>query len=122
MRQNRLENWTWSFEFVPMPCSRIAISFSGSKPAFVRSTDERRIENGSASTTLSAVTVFVPAACRNVSVNVPDGFRRTATSSEPVVICPASLAASRSVIWSFPPRTWYFSFEAPKRRNCPGPR
>ena len=75
-RQKRLENWTWSFEFVPMPCSRIAISFSGSKPAFERSTDERRIENGSASTTLSAVTVFVPDACANVSVNVPDAFRR----------------------------------------------
>ena len=43
-----------------MPCSRIATSLSGSNPAFERSTEERRIEKGSASTTLSAVTVFVP--------------------------------------------------------------
>ena len=71
-----------------MPCSRIAISFSGSKPALEMSTEERRIENGSASTTLSAVTVFVADALRNVSVNVPEALRRTATSSEPVVICP----------------------------------
>ena len=62
-RQKRLENWTWSFEFVPMPSSRIATSLSGSNPAFERSTDERRIENGSASTTLSAVTLFVADAC-----------------------------------------------------------
>ena len=81
-----------------MPCSRIATSLSGSKPAFERSTDERRIENGSASTTLSAVTVFVADARRNVSVNVPAGFRLTATSSEPVVIWPASRAARPLVI------------------------
>ena len=105
-----------------MPCSRIATSLSGSKPAFERSTDERRIENGSASTTLSAVTVFVAVCCAKVSVNVPEAFRRTATSSDPVVICPGSAAASRSVIWSLPPATWYFSFEAPKRRRLPGPR
>ena len=97
-RQNRLENWTCSFEFVPIPCSRIATSLSGSNPAFERSTEERRIEKGSASTTLSAVTVFVPELCANVSVNVPVALRRTATSSDPVVIWPASRAASRSVI------------------------
>ena len=51
----------------------------------------------------------------------PDAFRRTATSSDPVVICPGSAAASRSVIWSLPPATWYFSFEAPKRRRLPWP-
>ena len=67
------------------------------EPAFEMSTEERRIENGSASTTLSAVTVFVAAAAANVSVNVPAGSA-TATSSDPVVIWPGSAAASRSVI------------------------
>ena len=104
---------------MPIPCSRIAIS--GSKPAFERSTEERRIEKGRASTTLSAVTVFVPDCCAKVSVNVPVALRRTATSSEPVVIWPASCAASRSVIWSLPPTTWYFSFDGPKTRNWPWP-
>ena len=106
-----------------MPCSRIAISFSGfKKPALEMSTEERRIEIGSASTTLSAVTVFVAVCWAKVSVNVPEEFRRTATSSDPVVIWPARAAASRSDIWSLPPATWYFSFEAPKRRRLPGPR
>ena len=87
-RQKRLENWTCSFEFVPIPCSRIATSLSGSNPAFEMSTEERRIEKGSASTTLSAVTVFVPELWAKVSVNVPVALRRTATSSDPVVIWP----------------------------------
>ena len=55
----RERNWTWSFEFVPMPSSRIARSFRSEKPAAEMSTDRRRIENGSASTTLSAATVVV---------------------------------------------------------------
>lgn len=67
------------------------------------------------------MTVFVPDDWRKVSVYEPDAFRRTATSSEPVVIWPASLAASRPVIWSLPPATWYFSFEGPKTRNWPWP-
>ena len=122
-RQKRLENWTCSFELVPMPSSLIATIFSGSNPAWERSTEEeRRIENGSARTTLSAVTFFLPDACANVSVYVPVALRFTATSSEPVVIWPARRAASRSVIWSFPPATWYFSSEAPKTRNWPWPR
>ena len=66
-----------------MPCSRIATSLSGSKPAFARSTDERRIENGSARTTLSAVTVFVAVRCANVSVNVPAAFRRDGDELRP---------------------------------------
>ena len=49
--------------------------------------------------------------CAKVSVYVPAALRFTATSSEPVVIWPASRAASRSVIWSFPPTTWYFSLD-----------
>ena len=44
------------------------MSLSGSNPAFERSTEERRIEKGSASTTLSAVTLFVAEPCRKVKV------------------------------------------------------
>jgi hypothetical protein len=55
----RERNWTWSFEFVAMPSSRIARSFRSENPAAETSTERRRIENGSARTTVSAVTVVV---------------------------------------------------------------
>ena len=42
-----------------MPSSRIARSFRSENPAAETSTERRRIENGSARTTVSAVTVVV---------------------------------------------------------------
>ncbi len=56
-----------------MPCSRTAISFRRSQPAREKLTDARRIENGSASTTRSAVIVFVDEPCLNVSSQRPAG-------------------------------------------------
>ena len=52
-RQKRDVNCRWNFEFVPIPSSLIAIVFTSLKPACEKSTAERRIENGSASTTWS---------------------------------------------------------------------
>src|SRR5215210_8976130 len=57
---------TLSFELVPMGSSRMARVLRVSKPAFEKST-ERSIENGSASTTRSAVTVCVAVPCWKVS-------------------------------------------------------
>jgi hypothetical protein len=53
------------------------------------------IENGSASTTRSAVTGFVVPPWRNVSAYVPAGFKRMATSSEPIVIWLATPPGAR---------------------------
>src|SRR5437588_6682129 len=115
--QWRFVNWTWSFEFVPMPSSLIAVTLSGSKLAFEKSTDERRIENGSASTTWSAVTGFAPL---KVSVQVVRlGFEEIDTSSAPIVTWPESRRASSLGTWSFPPTTWYFSFDGPKLFSWP---
>ena len=84
--QWRSLNCTCSFEFVPMPSSRIARDLATPNPACDQSTDERRIENGSASTTLSADTPTVFDPCSNVSRNVPSALRAIATSSLPSVI------------------------------------
>ena len=104
-----------------MPCSWIAVSFSGSKPALEKSTEERRMENGSASTTWSAVTVFAPTPAERQRERA-GALRRDRDELRAIVICPASVAASRSVIWSLPPMTWYFSFDLPKTRRWPWPR
>ena len=114
-------NWTCSFEFVPIASSRIAVCLYALKPAFVKSTDARMIENGSASTTMSAVTVLVAGPSWNVSVYEPPWLSVIATSSEPVVTCDATSDARREATWSLPPRTWYCSFDFPKVRNWPGP-
>src|SRR3954447_17927412 len=78
-RQWRLENCAWSFEFVPMPCSRIAVALSALKPARFQSTDVRMIENGIASTTLSAVTCLLVPPCLKVSAYDPLELRTIAT-------------------------------------------
>jgi hypothetical protein len=66
--QWRHVNWTWSFEFVPIPSSAIACSLRAEKPDWARSTELRRIENGRASTSTSAATVFVFVPCLSPSV------------------------------------------------------
>ena len=87
------------------------------KPAAEMSTDERRIENGSARTTLSAVTA-TPLA--KLSVYAPAVVSRTAVSMWPRLIDAWPIAPARpSTIWSLPPRTWYFSFDGPKIRSWP---
>lgn len=117
--QWRSVNPTLSFAFVPMPSSAIAVRLSGLNPDRVRSTDERRMLNGIAMTTRSAVTAGRPA---KLSVYVPSAFSRTATSSWPRRICAAPMRAARpSAIWSLPPVTWYFSFDGPKIRSWPCP-
>jgi len=55
------------------------------------------------------------------SVSVPEALRLIAVSSEPSTIWLARAWARRVGIWSFPPRTWYFSFEGPKIRSWPCP-
>src|SRR4051794_40838261 len=67
-RQWRAENCACSLEVVPLPRSRIAVVLIALKPAFEKSTDERRIENGMARTTLSATTCLVVPPCEKVSV------------------------------------------------------
>ena len=79
------------------------------------------MENGSASTTWSAVTAVVPEPFLKVSAYVPPAFFFTATSSVPVAIWPGRACAMRSVSWSLPPATWYFSFDGPKMRSWPWP-
>lgn len=98
----------------------MAVIFKSPKPARLRSTALFKIENGSANTTLSAVTSKVRRPLWKVTVQLPAAVRRTATSPAPVTICGPSAAASAVKIWSLPPRTRYFSFDAPKRLNWPG--
>src|SRR3954471_1451497 len=119
--QWRSLNWTCSLEFVPMPCSRIARDFTVEKPACDQSTDERMIENGSASTTWSAVTCLEDPPCLNVNRYVLSVFSLIATSSLPRETCEPSACVSRVGTWSLPPRTWYFSLDLPKIRRLPGP-
>ena len=118
--QWRSVNWTCSLELVPMPSSRMAVCLSGRNPAPEKSTEERRIENGTARTTLSRVTVRVRDPCLRVRVTVPPPWR-TATSCWPSSIWPWSWAASRVGSWSQPPRMAYFSLDGPKMRSCPWP-
>ena len=96
----------------------MAVTFSGSKPAFEKLTDERRIENGSASTTRSAVTVFVPGVERQ-RVRAAGELDRDELVLE--LHSRAELRGEDLRIWSLPPRTWYFSFDGPKILNLPWP-
>jgi hypothetical protein len=92
-------------EFDPIASSLIAVIFKALNPAWLSETEFFRIENGSANTTLSAMTSDVVIPFSNVRVYAPPAVRFAATRAEPVTSCEPRMDASVEVIRSLPPRT-----------------
>ncbi len=92
-------------ELVPYPSSLMAVSLSGSKPAFDVSRP-RSTPNGMVMTTRSATTVLVPPAVENVSVYEPSWLSAIAVMRQPVLTGPGRLAAMAFGSCSLPPTMW----------------